>query len=162
MVPPVIDVVVAIVVTVVVLSTPVVYVVLRVHWLTRQGGSFECSVLLNADDPQHSWVLGVARYVGEDLEWFRYYAASTRPWFQLARGRCAVIQVREPGPDEVEALFPAHRVLELDYATTDGRAEHWQLAMSVESMTGLLAWLEASPPGLSPRSTHSPAERDGV
>ena len=155
-----IEVLVAIVVTVVVLSTPVVYVVLRVHWLTRQGGSFECSVLLNADDPQNSWVLGVARYVDEDLEWFRYYAASTRPWFQLARQRCDVLQVREPAPAEAATLFPGHRVLELQYTTSDDRLEQWHLAMSTESMTGLLAWLEASPPGQSPRSTHSPAERD--
>ncbi len=160
-VPPVIDVVVAIVVTVVVLSTPVVYVVMRVHWLTRQGGSFECSVLLNADDPSHAWVLGVARYAGEDLEWFRYYAASVRPWFQLNRQRCDVVEVRGPDEDEAATLFPGHRIVEVQYTTTTDESERWQLAVSPETLTGLLAWLEASPPGQSPRGIHSPVEHDG-
>lgn len=162
MVPPLIDVVVAIVVTVVVLSTPVIYVVLRVHWLTRQGGSFECSVLLNSDDPAHAWVLGVARYSGEDLEWFRYYAVSVRPWFQLGRQRCDVLEVREPSQEESATLFPGHRIVHVQHTTTDDHQEQWQLAVSPETLTGLLAWLEASPPGRSPRNIHSPAEHDGL
>ena len=68
------EVVLGVCVVVVVLALPIAFVVLRVRWLTRMGGSFECSLLLDRSAPGAGWAFGVARYVGEDLEWFRYYA----------------------------------------------------------------------------------------
>ena len=35
--------------------------------------------------------------------------------------------------------------------TLDGEQQEWELAMSPDSLTGLLSWLEAAPPGLSRR-----------
>ena len=52
-----------------------------------------------------------------------------------------------PDPVEALALKPDEKVLRIEMY--DGRAEaEWELAMSGESLTGLLSWLEAAPPGV--------------
>jgi hypothetical protein len=48
---------------------------------------------------------------------------------------------------EAVALNANEKVLRIEMH--DGRAEsEWELAMSQESLTGLLSWLEAAPPGV--------------
>lgn len=149
------EVVVGVCVVVVLLALPIVFVVLRVRWLTRMGGSFECSLLLDRSDAGAGWAFGVARYVGEDLEWFRYYAVALRPGLRVSRQEGQVIAVREPDLLEAVALYGGHRIVELQ-AGTEPDAPTWDLAMSAESVTGFLSWLEAAPPGQGPRSLHSP------
>jgi hypothetical protein len=52
-----------------------------------------------------------------------------------------------PDPVEAVALNADEKVLRIEMH--DGRADsQWELAMSQESLTGLLSWLEAAPPGV--------------
>lgn len=149
------EVVLGVCVVVVLLALPIAFVVLRVRWLTRMGGSFECSLLLDRSAPGAGWAFGVARYVGEDLEWFRYYALALRPGLRVSRQDGHVVAVREPGQLESVALYAGHRIVELQ-AGEEPHVQTWDLAMSSESVTGFLSWIEAAPPGQVPRSTHSP------
>jgi Protein of unknown function (DUF2550) len=119
----------------------------RRRWLNRLGGTFECSLRLRMRTPGAGWVLGVGRYSEGILEWFRYFSYSLRPRMVFPRRNVRVLETRMPNPVEAVALNGNEKVVCLEMQ--DGHAEtQWELAMSEESVTGLLSWLEAAPPGV--------------
>jgi hypothetical protein len=119
----------------------------RRRWLDRLGGTFDCSLRLRMTTPGAGWVLGVGRYSEGILEWFRFFSYSLRPRMVFPRRNVRVLETRMPDPVEAVALNADEKVLRIE--VHDGRAEtEWQLAMSEESLTGLLSWLEAAPPGV--------------
>jgi hypothetical protein len=114
----------------------------RRSWLERSGGVFSCELNLGDADHPH-WVLGVARYSGEHLEWFRALSLGLRPKFTFRR---SVTTARGAGvTKEAESL--GQRMLRLE-AITAGEPRSWEFVMDVDSATGLLAWLEAAPPSV--------------
>ncbi len=135
----------------------------RQRWLSRQGGTFECSLRLRASTPGTGWALGLARYNRGRLEWFRFFSLSARPRQTFPRGDVRVLDSRGPDPVEAVSLNAGQRIVRLAVLSSEsgrfdrsGRdlqsGETWRdLAMSAESITGLLAWLEAAPPGLVTR-----------
>jgi hypothetical protein len=58
----------------------------------------------------------------------------------------SVVGRRDPVGAEQQVLYAGHVVVD---CTVSGRPV--ALAMSAEALTGLLAWLEAAPPGRGPR-----------
>jgi hypothetical protein len=119
----------------------------RRRWLNRLGGTFECSLRLRMRTPGAGWVLGVGRYSEGILEWFRYFSYSLRPRMVFPRRSVRVLETRMPNPIEAVALNADEKVVRLEMQ--DGHADtQWELAMSEESVTGLLSWLEAAPPGV--------------
>ncbi|MCB0911964.1 MAG: DUF2550 domain-containing protein [Propionibacteriaceae bacterium] len=128
---------------VLVLLVPVVFLGVRRRWLSRQGGLFDCSVRLSSKSPGSGWALGVARYSGDNLEWFRVFSISLRPRLIFPRSQARAGTQRDPDPIESVFLYDEQRVLTLELA--DGRS--WELAMTSASLTGLLSWLESAPPG---------------
>jgi hypothetical protein len=121
---------------------------LRRRWLARQGGTFECSLRLHTSTPGSGWALGVARYNDGQLEWFRFFSYSWRPRKSFPRQEVRVLETRDPDPVEAVALYAEQRIVRFEIALRGG-PERWELAMSPDSLTGLLSWLEAAPPGLS-------------
>jgi len=124
----------------------------RRRWLARQGGTFECSLRLHTTTPGTGWVLGVARYRGGRLEWFRFFSYSWRPRMSFERDAVRVLETRDPDPVEAVSLYAEQRVVRFDVAHSDARRGdpgEWELAMSPGSLTGLLSWLEAAPPGVT-------------
>jgi hypothetical protein len=123
-----------------------VALVVRRRVLSRHGGTFELSHRLRpGDEPGRGWLLGVGRYTGEQLEWFRIFSLAPRPKRTWARSRLSYDGVREAEGVERNVLYPDHVVVacgSLD--APDGEVE---LAMSRASLTGFQAWLEARPPG---------------
>ena len=119
----------------------------RRRWLARSGGTFECSLRLRTTTPGAGWVLGVGRYHGGRLEWFRFFSFSVRPRETFPRGRVRVVDSREPDPVEAVSLTAESRILALEVGP-----QTRELAMSQDSVVGLLAWLEAAPPGISSSS----------
>lgn len=128
---------------VVLLLVPVVFLSGRRRWLSRQGGLFDCSLRLSTSTPGTGWVLGVARYSGDNLEWFRAFSLSLRPRLIFPRSQSRAGVQREPDPIESVLLYDDQRIVRLELA--DGQS--WELAMAVASLTGLLSWLESAPPG---------------
>lgn len=119
----------------------------RRRWLDRLGGTFECSLRLNMSTPSAGWALGVGRYNEGILEWFRFFSYALRPHQVFERAAVRVVETRDPDMVEAVALTSDHRVLRLEIP--DARPDQeWELAMSPDSLTGLLSWLEAAPPGL--------------
>jgi hypothetical protein len=121
----------------------------RRRWLDRFGGAFECSVRLRVTTPGAGYVLGVARYSEGTLEWFRFFSFSLRPRMVFRRGTFDVLDTREPTPVEALALNTDQRIVLIESVEVPSPAGwEWELAMSPDSLTGLLSWLEAAPPGV--------------
>lgn len=134
----------------------VVALVVRRRWLSRSSATFECSARLDVplvvvplggvvtDDPtpRARWALGVARYRGEQLEWFRYFSVSWRPRLSWRRSGISVVENRSPDAVEAVSLYAAHRIVRIGSV-----GQQYELAMDAGSITGFMAWLEAAPPG---------------
>ncbi|WP_166140556.1 DUF2550 domain-containing protein [Nocardioides ochotonae] len=116
--------------------------VLRRRVLSRDGGTFELSYRMRADRPGRGWVLGLGRYSGERLEWFRIFSLSPRPKRSWDRSSLSYEVRRVPEGHEEMSLYPDHVII--GCASPDGPLE---LAMSTASLTGFQSWLEARPPG---------------
>ena len=134
------------------IALSLVVLALRQRWLNRLGGNFECSLRLRVTTPGAGWVLGVCRY-GEQgaeqqgvLEWFRFFSYSPRPRMSFSRSELRVLETRDPDPVEAVALSSDQTVVRVKSPGHSG--EVIELAMSAESLTGLLSWLEAAPPGV--------------
>jgi hypothetical protein len=121
----------------------------RRRWLARQGGTFECSLRLDTATPGSGWVLGVARYDGGLLQWFRFFSYDWRPRKQFVRSGVRVLETRDPSAAEAVSLYAEQRIVRFEVTGANDATEQWDLAMSPGSLTGLLSWLEAAPPGLN-------------
>ncbi len=115
---------------------------LRRVQLQRRGGTIDLSLRLRDEIPGRGWVLGVGRFEGDELLWYRVFSASFRPRRRISRRGLSVIERREPRSEERRAL-PVGLVV-LRCRTAQGEVE---LALSSSATTGFLAWLEATPPG---------------
>ena len=116
--------------------------VVRRRVLSRNGGTFELSVRVRSSVAGRGWVLGLGRYHGTDLEWFRIFSPSPWPRRRWARTDLSIVGQREPTEAESFALYSGHRII--DCETPEGVVS---LAMSPSALTGFSAWLEAAPPG---------------
>lgn len=116
--------------------------VVRRRLLSRHGGTFELSHRVEADRAGRGWVLGLGRYSGERLEWFRVFSLSPSPKRTWQRDALSFDGRREPLGAEQVSLYPDHVVIHC--RTAAGEVE---LAMSEASLTGFQSWLEARPPG---------------
>jgi hypothetical protein len=121
---------------------------LRRRLIQRPGGTFDCSLrVLTEPEPAHGgggrgWVYGVARYSGDQVEWFRVFSYAPRPRRVLERAAIEVVERRTPQGEEELALLSDAVVLVCEH-----RGTRLELAMSEDALTGFLAWLEAAPPG---------------
>ena len=88
------------------------------------------------------WILGLARYEADRIEWFRVFDLSMRPRRVLQRGDLQVQERRYPVGPEAFSLMTGVVIVRCAYER--GPLE---LAMSEQSYTGFASWLEAAPPG---------------
>jgi len=116
--------------------------VVRRRWISRNGGTFEFSVRVRSSRAGRGWILGVGRYSGDALEWFRVFSLAPRPRMTFRRAELDYLGRREPGGVEAYSLYAGHVIVSC--ATPSGELE---VAMSPDALTGFLAWLEAAPPG---------------
>lgn len=126
---------------------------LRRRWLSRAGGTFACSLRRDLSAPSSRWVLGVARYRDRELQWFPAFSLSLWPRQRFDRTLVRAGEQRLPSRVEADLLYDEQRILSLD-----GPPGGVELAMTAGSLTGLLSWLEAAPPGM--RYRLSPASPD--
>lgn len=115
---------------------------LRRRWLSREGGAIEMSLRLRPRTQGRGWVLGLGRFHGDDLQWFRVFSLSTRPRRTLNRRALHVDRRRMPTGTESLALIKGMEVVELSSGGSPV-----QIALDSSALTGFLAWLEAQPPG---------------
>ncbi len=106
------------------------------------GGTVEVSLRLKPAEPGAGWVLGVGRFTGDDLQWYRVFSLAPRPRRTLSRRSLSICRQRPPEGPEVYALLDGAVVME---CRSD--SEEVTLAMDPSAVTGFLAWLESRPPG---------------
>jgi hypothetical protein len=114
----------------------------RRYWLERGGGTVECGLRRPAG--RGTWRLGVVSYQRHELRWHGALGVALRPEHVFPRRSVEVISRRLVDPAETAVLDPAWIVVEAKTGIAEGPVE---LAMSDQALTGLLAWLEAAPPG---------------
>lgn len=132
---------------------PFVLLYLRRRWLTGQGGLFDCAHRVRDDAPGVGWVLGMARFRGENLEWFRSFSFSLHPKLVLQRAGTAYLHQRRPEGIELIALFDNSVIV----TVKDRSSSHVHtLAMASDEVLALMSWLESAPPG----SHYFPASAD--
>jgi len=119
-----------------------VLLALRRRLITRRGGTFDCSLRFGEGAHGKGWVLGVGRYAGDALEWYRVFSYATRPRRVLVRNSLQVVDRREPTGIESFSLLAGAVVL-----SCRDDAGPVELAMSGEASTGFLSWVESAPPG---------------
>lgn len=124
------------------LLIPLIWLYVRRQWLIHGGGTFDCELNLGTDQATR-WVLGVARYSGEYLEWFRAFALGLRPQQTFRRSATTARGATISDPEGLGG----QQMVRLE-ALDAGETRVWDLAMDRASATGLLAWLEAAPPSV--------------
>ncbi|WGL51238.1 DUF2550 domain-containing protein [Nocardioides sp. BP30] len=121
----------------------VVALMIRRRIISRHGGTFELSYRARATSPGRGWLLGVGRYSGSTLEWFRVFSLAPVPKRTWERTGLVYAASRIPQGGEELALYPDHLVVEC--RTLDGALV--ELAMAPQSLIGFQAWLESRHPG---------------
>ncbi len=116
--------------------------VVRRWWLSRGGGTFELSHRVRSSGTGRGWVLGIGRYTGSGLEWYRIFSLAPRPKRVWSRADLSYVGRRQPEGVERMSLYPEHVIV-----ICRAGERKVELAMSRESLTGFQAWLEAGPPG---------------
>jgi Protein of unknown function (DUF2550) len=135
---------------VIVLVLAAVVLALRRVLIERGGGTVECGLRKPAgatpDQPafhRGRWRLGVASYQEDELRWYSAFGISTRPDHTFGRRSLSVVSRRRPDADEAVSLGPDRVIVQCRLPS----AETVELALAESALTGLLAWLEAAPPG---------------
>jgi hypothetical protein len=119
-----------------------VVLAVRRRFLLRGNGTIDCSLRRTEASMGRGWVLGVARYEGDVLKWYRVFSFSARPREVVSRRDLTVRQRRMPEGPEALAVTAGAVVVEI----RAGRRK-LELAMTEGALTGFLAWLESAPPG---------------
>lgn len=135
-----------VVVVLVVLLLPAICLFVRRRWLARQGGMFDCA--FRSVSANSGWTLGMARYKGEFLEWFPVFSFAFRPRIRLRQTATDMSGTRDLREEEREVVFGSTRVAQVTATADFGDTRDFELAMDNDSITGLMAWLEAAPPSL--------------
>lgn len=114
----------------------------RRRWLVHDGGAVEMSFRLKQRTQGRGWVLGMGRYDGDELQWFRVFSLSPRPRRTLNRQQLEVTARRAPKGPEALALLKG-----MDVVTLRAAGQDVEIALDRSALTGFLAWVEARPPG---------------
>lgn len=114
----------------------------RRRWISRRGGTFEFSIRVRSNKAGRGWILGVGRYSGEQLQWFRIFSLAFRPKLTYQRSELEYVGRRDAVGAEAYSLYSGHVIV-----TCDSPSGPLEVAMSPEALTGFLAWLDAGPPG---------------
>src|SRR5688500_15817270 len=85
--------------------------VVRRRALSRHGGTFELSYRVRSQKTGRGWLLGLGRYSGESLEWFRIFSLSARPKRVWRRSELTYAGRRSPQGAEQVSLYPDHVVV---------------------------------------------------
>jgi len=124
------------------LALAFVSIALRRRVLQRRYGTVELSLRLKPEARGRGWVLGIGRFVEDDLQWYRVFSLAPRPRRTFSRRDLVVVGQRPPQGPETYALLQGAVVMEC--RTPAGPV---QMGMDPSTVTGFLAWLEARPPG---------------
>ena len=88
------------------------WLVVRRRVLSRHGGTFELSLRVRVDKPGRGWVLGLGRYNGDQLEWFRIFSPMPGPKRSWHRSELSYASQRQSTATESVVLYAGHVIVE--------------------------------------------------
>jgi len=110
--------------------------------LMLHGGTIRLQVRVSTLVPGRGWSTGIGLFAGDELRFYRMFSLAVRPKRVLDRGTLTVAERRRPaGPERL--TMPGNWVV----LRCDTGSDEIQMAMAESTLTGLLSWLEAAPPG---------------
>jgi Protein of unknown function (DUF2550) len=139
-----VEVVAAVAVAVGVVVIALALLAVRRRVLLRPAGAIDMSLRTRFGRIGGGWSLGVGRYAGDDLLWYRLFALTVKPTRSLSRRGLEVVGRRLPTGAESWAVQAGAVIVECRDETGPV-----QLAMSAGALTGFLSWLESAPPGFT-------------
>src|SRR5438105_15569063 len=77
---------------------------IRREIIGRGRGTIEVNLRLSTRLPGRGWSPGIARFVGDELRWYRLFSLSVRPRRRLSRQALSVDGKRQPTPTERLAM----------------------------------------------------------
>src|SRR6185437_12373778 len=111
---------VEVVVAVLVLTALLLFgVVSRRRFLTRDVGTFDCSLRVGSSPAAKGWRLGVARYEADRIDWYRVFSVSPRPGASLVRAELDVTDRRRPSAQESFAVLAGSIIARCRYRGSD-------------------------------------------
>jgi Protein of unknown function (DUF2550) len=130
-------------IAIVIIAVPLVLILLfvRRQFISR-GGTIEVSLRLSSYVDGRGWSPGIARFVGDELHWYRVFSFAPRPRRIFKRRSFVVEQRRRPDSAEQRSL-PGQTVV----LSCRNERELVEIAMAETTVTGFMSWLEAAPPG---------------
>ena len=108
----------------------------------RAGGTIRLTVRLSTLVDGRGWSPGFARFVGDELRWYRMFSFALRPRRTLSRRGLVVDSQRLPTGPERLALREDWVILRCI-----SHQAPMEIAMARSTVTGFMSWLEAAPPG---------------
>lgn len=115
-------------------------VVIRRRALLHGGGAVDMS--LRAPGRRGAWALGIGRYTGDQLQWYRLFTFAPRPAWELSRVGLRVLG-RRVATGQESWTVPAGSVILCCQLGSD----EVYLAMLADAVAGFLSWIESAPPG---------------
>ncbi len=139
---------IAALIAVVLLVCVVAMLILRRNYLLRGSGGISLA-LRSVAGPGGSggqgelrrWALGLGRFSGDELRWYRLFGIGVQPRYVLRRSEIELTSRRAPQGPEIHSLPNDAVILECRHA--DLRLE---LAVVGAAATGLSSWLESAAP----------------
>ena len=115
---------------------------IRREIIGRGRGTIEVNLRLSTRLPGRGWSPGIARFVGDELRWYRVFSLAFRPRRTLSRRALAIDIRRQPTPTERLAM-PADWIV----LRCTSQRDSVEIAMAQTTLAGFLSWIEAAPPG---------------
>ena len=106
---------------VVVVLVALAVLAVRRRVITRRGGTFDCSLRLRPGGSGKGWALGIGRYAGDSLEWYRVFSYATRPRRVMARRDLEIVERRPPVGPEVFSLLAGAVIVSAAMTPSFGR-----------------------------------------
>src|SRR5215470_19879710 len=125
---------------IIVVALPCILIVLFVRrQVIGRGGSIEVSLRLSTYVEGRGWSPGIARFVGDELHWYRVFSFWPRPRRVFKRRSLVVERRRRPDIAEERSL-PGQTVV----LSCRNERELVEIAMAEATVTGFMSWLEAA------------------
>jgi hypothetical protein len=131
-------------------------VLLLLVWLTMRrlralrSGGVHAALRTRLDPSGKGWHLGVGRYRGDEFVWFRVLSLRPGPDRVIHRSGLEIADRRDPSGAELYGMPPGSRVLRFSDPAGSTTEPETEIAMSPDTLTGFLSWLESAPPGRLP------------
>jgi len=122
----------------------VIMLLVRRQVIVSHGGVFDCGLRTWRGDTPGGWALGMARYSGNNLKWYRMFALIPRHSLKLYRDDLMLAGSRSLDAFETLQLYDDQVVVQLEAGPDGVRRD---LSMSRQSLMGFASWLEAAPVG---------------